>query len=209
MHYENLAIAQLKKTLSFIEITNFLDKFNNECILYGSCFIKMLNDNVYIKNLYKFNILGTLPYINILNKYFILNNFIKSTKKSKHNPDKTIYMYKYKHDGITYIFKCKIDEHPIKNISKYTNLKIEQIYFDGSLHILYPSNVILKKEVLTLKINDESSFRIIKKISTYIQFHYKFIVYDVNKCYIFSDKSYDKLSNKFKRLYYRFKYKIA
>ena len=83
MNHNKKLINKIKNSLSHFDDTLFLDFINNDCIIYGSCLLMLLNDESQIP--IKFNILCTRNKSKELHAFFIGNGF-KFYKIISRNP---------------------------------------------------------------------------------------------------------------------------
>ncbi len=188
--YEKLN-NKLKQSLLFFEDSNLLDYFDNNCILFGSCMLKLLND--ISEYPYKFNIICNWEKTKQLNKYLLNNQFVRKIIKTK-----KIYKFFYKNPeniNQTFTFKIFVDEIPIKNISNYTLLKIEEIYYDSKIKYNYEKELLNKTESIDMEPlpMTERNIKILKKIFKYIQYDYCFLMYKNEKLICVFNESYSKI----------------
>ncbi len=173
---------------------NFRRLFNNVCILYGPSLVKLHNDCI---NLDKLNILCREDQYSHLKDFFVYkNNFIEIQTFDTHVFIKKINRVK------NISFSVRIINNPIKSISNFVSLKIEEIYYNGKLVI--HNNM---KEFITMEENYNGTFSdsIIKRMKKYILFGYKFNI-DDNGCKIILNSG--NRGSYLKRLKYMFSFNI-
>lgn len=168
----------LIESLDFLDSLTFIDFFNNECIIYGSSLINIYNEDDLKPK--KFNILCNYRRLKLINRYLMNTGKIKRdiiTNKKKYK-----YIYDFSEDD-KFEFIIKIDDQPVKNLNCYTTLKIEEVYFDSLIHIVYPKEFKSKVETIYESLNkmSESNTKIIRKIIKYTRYKYKFIIVDEDK----------------------------
>jgi len=194
---------KIKQSLLFFEDSNLLDYFDNNCILFGSCMLKLLNDiNEYP---YKFNILCNWHKTKLLNKYLLSNNFKRQVVEPK-KKYKFIYT-ETKNEKNTFTFKIFVDEVPIKNIANYTLLKIEEIYYDSNVKYNHEDELFSKTEKINMSMLPitPKNLKIMKKIFKYIKYDYGFMIYENNKLIGTFNESHKKMNSKLKKMIYKSK----
>jgi len=215
-------INSIKKNLGIYinNIYEFNNILNNNCIICGEFILSHIN------NIYKYNTINhnmdiidiycTNYEYNKLKLFLINNNFIInenmdiSIKNSKYLFNNIILKHEYKkkinNNNLT--INITITNNPIDYINKYKKLNIEKNYYNGVLLIiLYPKNVILKKD--TLYINNLDilyNTNIIK----YLSYGYKIKLIDMNNLNIINIYNFNKykLKNNIKNYIDYIKYKI-
>lgn len=173
----------------------FRKLFNHSCILYGSGLLKLYHKNYRVD---KLHILCTQDQYDILRNYLVtINSFIEVATY-----DKILFMKQLNRDKKLTLVINIVDSSPIKELPSFTYLKIEQIYYDGSLIIHnYMKEFITQHENYNIHYNDD----IFKRMRKYVDYGYSFnIIVPEYKISIHNGSK----GRYFKRLKYMFTFNI-
>lgn len=165
---------KLRRSLYLPESLKMLEFFNYDCIFYGFPLL-LINSGIQA---YKFKILCNIKKSRKLKDFFIENNYIIKYPK-----------YKNGYFAIRKKIRFKIleDQHPVKNLYKYIDFRLEEIYFTNKLFIKHKKEFYTMKEIVIVYNNNVD--QIVKKIKKYNEINYSFILKNKDNNFIYIYKS--------------------
>lgn len=173
----------------------FRKLFNKSCILYGPGLLKLYHKNYRVD---KLHILCTQDQYYILRDYLVLTNSFIEVETY----DEILFMKQINRDKKLTLVINIIDGSPIRSLTLYTYLKIEQIYYDGSLIIHnFMKEFYTQSETFIGHYNED----IFKKMRKYVDYGYSFKI--ITPDYKISINNGSKLRY-IKRLKYMFTFNI-
>lgn len=162
---------KLRCSLHLPESLKMLDLLNYDCIFYGFPLI-LLNNNI---NPEKYKILCNSRKLKKIRDFFINNKYVITQINYKNG-------FCAARDNLK--FKILEDRFPIKNLYKYIDFKIEEIYFTDKLFIKHKKEFYKMKEYMIVYNNNIEE--IIKKIKKYKDLNYSFVLKNIDNGFNYS-----------------------